>query len=530
MTTGASTAPSTRWATTADLATAALVARLLVAIHAQAEPVWDGFYYDLGARRIAAGLGYSEDLVVAGKTLWLPWAHYPVGYSGFLAGFYALLGDGLFVAAVANALTGALLAAIVHRVARACFVGRGTHGERRATIAGWLVALHPGLVLYSGALMTEPLAALGMFAAIAIALHPRRILAAIAAGIVLGLTTLVRPNAILLAPFLAVPGIVLRGRIVAGLASFGARAALISACALAAVAPWTIRNCRVMDACTLVSTNAGWNLVIGAAPGATGKFEFLVGNIPEGAPRCDDGGQVAQDRCWARYGVSLIRRDPIRWLGLVPAKLHHTLDAEWFPINYLREARPDLVSARAHVTIGKVLTTLNAILLAVAAIAAIGFTRPSRARPLEYATQCALLLGILALALHGLDPHQPQVWPLGVAAAILPFLPLPGAPRPNAASLGVAAIALTTLLTHAIFFGEDRYHLVATPAYLLLAAGLGRATDRDARAPSGRRATTSRPSAPTCDSAASRSAPQGHSNPPSEGLRSAPQFTQTRSG
>src|SRR5439155_2232618 len=125
----------------------------------------------------------------------------------------------------------------------------------------------------------------------------------------------------------------------------------------------------------VVSTNAGWNLVIGSAPGATGKFEFLVGHTPEGGPKCEEGGQVAQDRCWWRYGLSLIRRDLGRWLSLVPAKLHYTLDAEWFPINYLREARPDLISARTHVVVGKFLTALQDALCVVAALAALGRPR-----------------------------------------------------------------------------------------------------------------------------------------------------------
>ena len=56
---------------------------------------------------------------------------------------------------------------------------------------------------------------------------------------------------------------------------------LVAALALATVAPWTWRNCRVMDACAFVSTNAGWNLVIGSAPGATGKF---YAQIKAGAP------------------------------------------------------------------------------------------------------------------------------------------------------------------------------------------------------------------------------------------------------
>jgi len=44
----------------------ALVPRAVVALASAGEPVWDGHYYDFGARRIAAGLGYSDDRDVAG--------------------------------------------------------------------------------------------------------------------------------------------------------------------------------------------------------------------------------------------------------------------------------------------------------------------------------------------------------------------------------------------------------------------------------------------------------------------------------
>ena len=451
-----------RFAVTADLAMIALIARIAIMLHAHAEPVWDGFYYDLGARRIAEGLGYSEDLVIAAadgteRVVWHAWAHYPVGYSGFLALFYKLFGAKTTVAAVANALTGAALVACVHRLALHAF------GARRALIAALLVALHPGLVLYSGALMTEPLAATLMLGAVLCALDRRAPYLAYS-GVLLGLATLVRPNAILLAPFL--------GFFAAFRWSGIGRAVVIGAIALATVGPWTYRNCRVMDACTLVSTNAGWNLVIGSAPGATGKFEFLVDHTPAGGPKCDEGGQVAQDRCWARYGVATIRSDVRRWLALIPRKLHYTLDAEWFPINYLREARPDLVSSRTHIAWGKLLTGLQHLLVTLAALAAVGFTRPRRTA--AFVVQLGLFLGLLALATRCFDPHDPSVWPLGVAACVLPFIPLPGAPKRSAAELGAAAVILTTLLTHAIFFGEDRYHLVATPAFVILAAGLAR--------------------------------------------------------
>ncbi len=476
--------------TTLDIATLALLARLVVVVYVLAEPVWDGHYYDLGARRIAAGLGYSEDISIAApdgteRVFWEPWAHYPIGYPAFLALFFKLLGHGLAVAPIANALTGAALAAVVHRLALHVFGSAMVNdkGEIRAMLAGILVALHPGLVLYAGAPMTEPLAALCMLAALLFATDTDRPWSGvILGGVTLGLATLVRPNAILLAPLLALCGPARKGA-ARWLSLTGGRFAVVAACALGTVAPWTYRNCKVMDACAFVSTNAGWNLVIGSAPGATGKFEFLVGHTPAGGPECAEGGQVAQDRCWFRYGVQTIRKEPWRFLALVPAKLHYLLDSEWFPINYLREARPDVISASTHIAWGRALSIVNHALIALAAFAAVG--RPARRwnRLLPYGLSMALFGLVVVLTVWGVgDTANPRAWPLAVLACVLPFLPLPGAPQRNATELGVAGVVLITLATSAIFFGEDRYHLVATPALALLAAGAGR---RAAMAPRG---------------------------------------------
>jgi len=42
----------------------ALIPRLWAALALAGEPVWDGHYYDFGARRIAMGLGYSDDRTI----------------------------------------------------------------------------------------------------------------------------------------------------------------------------------------------------------------------------------------------------------------------------------------------------------------------------------------------------------------------------------------------------------------------------------------------------------------------------------
>ncbi len=431
----------------------ALVPRAVVALAWASEPVWDGHYYDFGARRIAAGLGYSDDRAVAGGVQWHAWCHYPVGYSGFLALFYRVLGASHAVAAVANALTGAALAVATWALARYAL------SAWRARAAGLLVALHPGLILYAALVMTEPLAALLTLVAFWVGVRDRRpVRGLIASALLLGVAALVRPQALLCAPFLAYL-----------VAKPWRKRALAAACAcliaLLPVLPWTARNCRVMDGCALVSTNAGWNLAIGAFPRATGRFETL---------RSSDGcrdvtGQVQQDRCWLDYGLRQIADRPWHWLSLIPAKLGYTFDHESFAVEYLHEARPESWPSPTRERAREATTLAHRMLLAAAALGVVAFPLMRSMR--GAVTQGALLATAGLLGVMALTSDSPAFWPLAVFTAAVPWLPWPGRPRrPPALLLGVALLA-TTEITHAVFFGEDRYHVVVTPVLALLAAG-----------------------------------------------------------
>ncbi len=437
----------------------ALLPRLYVATRFAAEPVWDGHYYDFGARRIAAGLGYSDDVQINGVLEWHPWCHYPVGYSAFLGALYRVFGSDLRVAAVGDAVTGALLAIVTWLLARLAL------SPTRAKVAGALVAFNPGLILYAALVMTEPLASLLTLVAFWLAARDRaRPWRGLVVGaLALGVAALVRPQALLCAPFLAF--VVMRPwRKLHVLGRAWRVGAVVIACAIALVPvlPWTARNCARMDGCALVSTNAGWNLAIGAFPRATGRFETL---------RSSDGcrevtGQVQQDRCWLHYGVDQIEQHPVHWLSLLPAKLGFTFDHESFAVEYLHEARPSAWPEQRRVNGRALMTLAHRVLLCAAALGAVAFMRRGRGR----GTQAVLLLVIGGLIALAINADSPTFWPLAIFVCVVPWLPLPGAPaRPPALSLALALL-LTTALTHAVFFGEDRYHVVATPVLCLLAA------------------------------------------------------------
>jgi 4-amino-4-deoxy-L-arabinose transferase-like glycosyltransferase len=437
---------------------AALLPRLFVAIAWAKEPVWDGHYYHFGAERIARGLGYSEDVLVRGLSLWKPWVHYPVGYSAVLGFFYRIFGAELVVAPVVNALTGALLVAVVHRVAR-YYLSRD-----RARVAAGLCAVHPGLIVYSAVVMTEPLAALLLLGAGLAALHFRgRWQAVVYAGALLGLATLVRPASLLAAPLLVFtqPRPWWQATV---------RAAAASAVALLVVLPWTIRNCQRLDGCALVSTNGGWNLAIGAIT-ETGRFQTL--RAADGCPIVT--GQVQQDRCWGEVGRAKIVAEPGRWLAKAPRKLAQTFDHESFAIEYLHEADPGSWPEARRVAARELLTGFHRLLLAIGALAVVAWPRWNAQARLEFFAQLGLGVLVLGVASHAALSDTHPFYLLAVLTPLLAALPIPGRPAQNAAGGYLLSLLAVTALTHVVFFGEDRYHLVVTPLLCMLAAAAMRA-------------------------------------------------------
>ena len=175
----------------------ALAARLAVVVWAAGRfpPTADGKYYETIAERIAQGLGYTW-LWPDGAVTYA--AHYPVGYPALAGAVYALVGPRPAAAMALNALLGALAALAAHRLAARAA------GPRLALASGLAVALHPGLVAYTPAIMTEGVTAAFVISAAAVAAwardRERVVLPAVAVGLIVGVATLVRPQSLVLAP------------------------------------------------------------------------------------------------------------------------------------------------------------------------------------------------------------------------------------------------------------------------------------------------------------------------------------------
>lgn len=438
----------------------ALVARLaVVAWGASFPPAADGAYYHRLAVRLAEGHGYTwawPDGVVTAA------AHYPVGYPAMVAVGYAIFGARPVVAMVLNALFGAAAAGATTDLLR------GATSRRLGIAAGIVMALHPALLAYTPALMTEGITAALLVTAAAGARRTgesegrRRVGALMAVGAVVGIATLVRPQSLAMAPLLGVIAGwgwgVGRGRgsdanrgWSTGSGIFSAL--LVTAAAICVCLPWTARNCVRMEKCALVSVNGGWNLAIGAQTD-TGAWQELA--VPE--PCREVFAEAAKDACFGREARKAIVTDPLTWLRRAPAKLRVTFEyfggAPW----YLHESDRVRFPWNAKVALGTVETVVSRALLAAALVAAARW--PGARRRARIAIAAVGFVAALSVA-----------GTLGYVALAVVLLLLGGRALlsgPTVLGATLAALAVT-FAVHAVFFGAGRYGLVVVPFVVALA-------------------------------------------------------------
>jgi hypothetical protein len=117
------------------------------------------------------------------------------------------------------------------------------------------------------------------------------------------------------------------------------------------------------------------------------------------------------------------------------------------------------------------------VLVAASSLGCVALVRVRRRRRVQTALlACIAIIGaVCAFALS-----TPTFWPIVLIACVVPWLPLEGRPSAPPALLLCTSLVATVALTHAMFFGEDRYHVVAIPALCLLAAASLRAPEPEA--------------------------------------------------
>jgi len=258
----------------------------------------EGVYRTLTRNLLDHGFyGYAEGELVAYRA---------PGYPFFNAGI-RMVNDSYLSIRIAQALLAGgivlVTALFTRRLARP---GAAAAAAVALTLVGAVAA-------YSSVELTETLATFTFASALLLACvawqHNKLLLAGVA-GLVLGISILTRPQALLAIPVVAVFFIVMlpgrQGRFMA--------AAFLGVVVLV-LAPWTVRNYVRLDAFVPVSTEGGVNFWLANNPDTTGRFQEIDEVNPELYSRISMLDEVAQDREWIRLGFQYIFENPVDALG-----------------------------------------------------------------------------------------------------------------------------------------------------------------------------------------------------------------------
>ena len=212
----------------------------------------DSLFFDHAARWLAAGKGYIN-------FLGYQTAQWPPGYPLLLAAVYKVLGHDIMLAKLLNVFAGGAACVLIYLVAAKVF------NRRVGLLAALLLALFPGSIYFSTLLMTE-----SVFTALVVLLILLFLMWALERkdvpfirtfllGVLFGAAALFRAEA----PVLLLVVLFVWRLAVPSWRAFLRPAALLTAGAVLAVTPWTIRNAITMDKFIPISTGAGHTLLAG---------------------------------------------------------------------------------------------------------------------------------------------------------------------------------------------------------------------------------------------------------------------------
>jgi 4-amino-4-deoxy-L-arabinose transferase-like glycosyltransferase len=321
---------------------AALAAILALGLGLRVENAWQGRapVYDAAAyARIAANLERGEGFTL-GPTATQPATNYSPGLPLLTAGLYELTGGAHErLARVVLALLGSLAVLFTYLLARRL------SGPLAGLVGAAAVAIYPALLEYQGMLMSEPLAATLLSAAVLAMLwadgpgRARWLLP----GLLLGLLALTRPEYLAISLPIAVVVFARGGR--ASWRPGLAQAALLLASLAIVVAPWAVRNAVALDRFAPISTGGGQVLfagsympsggdpekvgeeVVARHPGLFGpgdlqrlRLEQILARLAAqrfpGRPSDEALARMGRERLWED-----VSRHPLEYAGFLGAKL-----------------------------------------------------------------------------------------------------------------------------------------------------------------------------------------------------------------
>jgi len=330
-----------------------------------------------------------------------PIVFYPPAYPYFIAAIYAFVG-GLTAVKSVQAVVGALL---VPAVGRAVFL---SSSARAGLFAAGAAAFYPELVWFSVHFWSETLFLVLLwwgFERLLAAHASGRTGAAVAAGLLWGLSSLTRETALYFVPVAGL-WLALDGRPAGGAVRRRAPAAAFVAAAFLSVAPWTYRNWVVFHAFVPVSTFGAHSLWQGNTRLPLDEFYRQTDSVPD---------PIAQYRLARERALSDIRARQPLWL-----------------LEKIRVEMPELWAPATHVS----------VLLDRNAYGSVGVT----SRALIEGIMIAPYLAILVLAVPGL-------------AAL----------RVTPGRLLLMLFFVYYNVLHVVTYGQDRFRLPVMPILFLAA-------------------------------------------------------------
>lgn len=300
------------------LALALRVAYAWLAIGPGATPSSDPATYDTVAWNLARGAGFSLDAATGSY----PTAFVPPVVPWITSLLYRVVGHRFFAAVLLQCLAGSLVPLLL------AGLGGSLFGGPVGRTSGWLAAVHPLLVFFSGYLLTETLFTVTLLLALLLStdwVRTPRSGRALGAGLAWGIATLTRPTALLLPLLIGVWGWRPLGL---NLGSRGrARQLLMLMLGLGlVVAPWTLRNAITMRAFIPVTTGAGGALMVANNP-ATWEVPSARGGADSGTYRAALAGEfrglneVALDARARALTWTFMREHVREWPAVALAKL-----------------------------------------------------------------------------------------------------------------------------------------------------------------------------------------------------------------
>jgi hypothetical protein len=266
----------------------------------------DEIDYDAIARSLASGHGFS-------RTADVPTASRPPLYPILLAGVYRIVGPRAEWGKAFQILLGGAIVLLAYLLARRFFP------DRAALAAAAIVAFNPSLIFISSYLLAENIYIVLLLSFLVLfageRTKPLSYAVCAAGGVMLGLSSLARPNAFPFALF-AAASFLLFGEGTRGTRL--AKSIVMLAAVFAVVAPWAVRNEMRLGKPVLFTTHGGITFYQGNNPVAYDVPAYRGTVAPlEALPGWDaikGKGEIAGDAEAWRLGKEFIRENP----GLVP--------------------------------------------------------------------------------------------------------------------------------------------------------------------------------------------------------------------